>query len=206
MDEQFFHDAMKATELNPIVIDENTKFSQPQHSEPSPNCVVRAEGQGTKLEYRHPVDLGETAQRSEQQECERCGVILEYLDSPSYCAKCGAFNKPSEQKEWTPESVKNFFYGGTYHESSVKLADAINAALTAERAEVGRAAVKHYIEVYQERNIAEVREPLVAVINMIREKLLEGCTIKATDINAPVLQQQADGSWIGGLTFTGKKQ
>lgn len=41
--------------------------------------------------------------------------------------------QPSEQQEWTEESVKNFFTSGTHQESCKLLANAINAALATER-------------------------------------------------------------------------
>jgi hypothetical protein len=34
---------------------------KPTTGEQEPNCIVRNKGQGTHLEYRHPVDLGETS-------------------------------------------------------------------------------------------------------------------------------------------------
>ena len=39
------------------------------------------------------------------------------------------------------------------------------------------------------------------ILYQLRAWLKSGCTIKATDVNAPVLEKGEDGIWIGGLTI-----
>jgi len=41
------------------------------------------------------------------------------------------------------------------------------------------------------------------ILYQLRAWLKSGCTIKATDVNAPVLEKGEDGIWIGGLTIDG---
>ncbi len=57
--------------------------------------------------------------------------------------------------------------------------------------------------------IQQLRDQLAAerkVLDMIRGRLAEGCTIKATDASKPILQRLPDGTWNGNLYISGKDE